>query len=839
MNLKQKETACYIQLGRLGDVINILPVAKWIRDTTGETPVIVTHRDFASIFDGVSYVKPWVWEHSMENPSLAMNTARKVYPLARVVQVFGAGAAAMRRGSKSFMHDHWLNMGCDKRWESLPLIFDLRDAGREVKLMADVWPTPQDKPVVLVNGTGISGPFNEWPKFRALLDEWLEDRATVIDIGQIRAERFYDLLTLYDHAALLVTIDTATLHLARASRIPVVSMVRAGWAGTQRIRNSLWHGLYEQVFGSADEIQNIILSAISQPRRCAVHGPFDRSSGYGNLTTDTAEALILGGVNVECVPQVRCVPQELPSSVADMIQESSGIKFKLLTRDVHNISDGDWRYFAQDNQVICQYIYETDKIPEQGVRNLNQCHQVISASRWGANVMRDSGVTTPIAVVPLGVDLEHYPVTPLRLDPFVFGAAGQLSGGGTRKNLDMIIRAFELAFPGLENVRLQLKVFPGDRLDSTNDRIDVCHARISQTELTQWLSDITVYVSAHGAEGWGYWLHQAMAMGRPVIGPMWSGETEYLNHQNGYAVEYDLVPATGCYKGNGKQARVKLESLAARMWQAYEHRDELLRKARLAAESARQFNQTRYRRELVNAVYPARARYWHVYCTYPGANEETKQRNAFALGQWGRQYLEGYWIPCPVTDEQLPRLFDDAGRKLPYVKDILNEAVRQAQAEDVVVYCNTDNAPSPTLTYQITQALAEGHPCMYSYRRDVDQFAPLTDEQIKQGQVYAGADLFIMRVDWWRRVERHFPDFVLGGEGWDWCMRLFIDEAGGAKFKYLIYHKKHTPRWRATPELRETLPCQVWDRRLSSEFLHERGLIPNWEPGGVMDLNPT
>ena len=52
----------------------------------------------------------------------------------------------------------------------------------------------------------------------------------MVSLASFKATRIYDLLGLYDIAAGLVSIDTATTHLAAASKVPLLAFCRCGWS---------------------------------------------------------------------------------------------------------------------------------------------------------------------------------------------------------------------------------------------------------------------------------------------------------------------------------------------------------------------------------------------------------------------------------------------------------------------------------------------------------------------------------------------------------------------------------------------------------------------------------
>src|SRR5258708_32547146 len=49
------------------------------------------------------------------------------------------------------------------------------------------------------------------------------------------------------------------------------------------------------------------------------------------------------------------------------------------------------------------------------------------------------------------------------------------------------------------------------------------------------------YVMPTRGEGWGRPFMEAMAMGLPVIGTHWSGQTAFMNAQNSLLLDYEIV----------------------------------------------------------------------------------------------------------------------------------------------------------------------------------------------------------------------------------------------------------------------------------------------------------
>jgi hypothetical protein len=110
-----------------------------------------------------------------------------------------------------------------------PLTFDRRDSQREQRLL-DFYGRIK-KPMLLVNFTGHSSPFGPVPEIMRELERF-RNQIHIVDLGRVAAEKIYDLLGLYDKAIGMITSDTATLHLAAASKIPYIAYTVNGWCSS-------------------------------------------------------------------------------------------------------------------------------------------------------------------------------------------------------------------------------------------------------------------------------------------------------------------------------------------------------------------------------------------------------------------------------------------------------------------------------------------------------------------------------------------------------------------------------------------------------------------------------
>lgn len=244
-----------VQLGRYGDIANILPVAKAITDLRGEPTYFMVSKEFASILDGVSYVTPQVVPFDFWDLGMAIATAKATYTGVIVSQVGGKGQRTEHQCA-SFNQESWRLAGYLDQWGKLPLVFDRRNPERESALIAKR--LNSSKPNMLVSLKGFSSPFPH----KAVVWEFLKkfEGWNIVDLATFKCERIFDLVGLMDAANLLVTVDTAPLHLAHASTVPVIAFIRDddAWRGSTLQGPCAFQCRYGEVPAKLPEIEQTI-----------------------------------------------------------------------------------------------------------------------------------------------------------------------------------------------------------------------------------------------------------------------------------------------------------------------------------------------------------------------------------------------------------------------------------------------------------------------------------------------------------------------------------------------------------------------------------------------------
>jgi hypothetical protein len=218
-----------ICLGRIGDIINALPIAYALHQERGIKPKFACSHEFASILDGVTYVQPVVWCIDYKELPLAIKRAQghEYY----VVQAYKH--PDQDRKTESYQKEGWRIAGWLDRFGKIPLVFDNRSEMREkdTDFRASLLTNPfhVNKTTILVAGTSVSSPFKH--DLVGTVRKAFPGH-NVVDLSLIKCHRPYDLLGLMDNAACLVTVDTMHLHLARAANVPIVALINEGWFGS-------------------------------------------------------------------------------------------------------------------------------------------------------------------------------------------------------------------------------------------------------------------------------------------------------------------------------------------------------------------------------------------------------------------------------------------------------------------------------------------------------------------------------------------------------------------------------------------------------------------------------
>lgn len=273
---------CFILGGRNGDILQMLPCFYEVFRRTCRKPTVITSSEFASLYDGVSYVTPrFLQENWWKMIPMAQEIAKREFGQGTVIQFWQGeptgGDEVGKDGSRwTTLQCHGQNYGCNMsldpnygtsmarrcgfskdEWVKLPLVIDRRDPGREQQLTTRVLAN-EKRPILLYNFSARTFQFPHTPEVLNPLMREYGRHFRLVDLGKVMAARLYDLLGVYDRAVGLITADTATAHLAVGSKIPTIWFQVPGWCGSVPRGNCVFSCTYPEIPAKMEEVLAVV-----------------------------------------------------------------------------------------------------------------------------------------------------------------------------------------------------------------------------------------------------------------------------------------------------------------------------------------------------------------------------------------------------------------------------------------------------------------------------------------------------------------------------------------------------------------------------------------------------
>ena len=216
--------------------------------------------------------------------------------------------------------------------------------------------------------------------------------------------------------------------------------------------------------------------------------------------------------------------------------------------------------------------------------------EVWALSSFSAAAIAAASPVPVHTVWPALPDVEPGPPGPgeAALDPdeFNFLFVYDLLSETERKNPEGLLRAFRDAFHREEPVRLTIKTINGEMRSDELRRVvraaeglraSVHDRYLSRADLLHLVASCDCYVSLHRAEGFGFTLAEAMALGKPMIATFYSGNTDYMTPWSCLPVPYRMTEvgmARGAYRPGDAWAEPDLEAAADLMRKVYREPEE-------------------------------------------------------------------------------------------------------------------------------------------------------------------------------------------------------------------------------------------------------------------------
>ena len=327
---------------------------------------------------------------------------------------------------------------------------------------------------------------------------------------------------------------------------------------------------------NTQDTQDIAVDESPEVATVVWSGPLEDPSGYGEESRNFLQALEESGVNVAAHPLF------WSWDTVDRTEEEQACYQRLLEREAHpgfvhilqNFPPAFFRH-PQAGITVGRTMFETDRLPENWVRACNQMDRLWVPSAFNHATFLGAGVEEgKLRVIPGCFDPGAYQTLAVQRAAGLFP---RLAGGMTgstpftflsvfdwtrHKGWDVLLLAFVDAFRDRPDVSLILKVWSTlcygaegivrqasalvEKERGLNlaefPQIQFLSDRMSRPELLRLYAGADAFVLPSRGEGWGRPYMEAMALGVPVIGTGWSGNTAFMNEENSYLVRHSVVP---------------------------------------------------------------------------------------------------------------------------------------------------------------------------------------------------------------------------------------------------------------------------------------------------------
>lgn len=299
-------------------------------------------------------------------------------------------------------------------------------------------------------------------------------------------------------------------------------------------------------------------------------------TGYGVAGFNMLVGLVEEGVKISLFPigqPLAINPVKLPL-IEDSLSNRFTYNHKAPSLKIWHAWDLQSRIGSGSHYVFP--FFELDSISDMECHNFQCADHIFVASKWAKEILSRYNISTPISVVPLGVDtsiFDHNLITSVKNKPdkYIFSVIGKWE---IRKCHDILLDIFAKAFPNNEDYELWVNASSDNgyinneeksqwenmyQTSTIKDKIRLFPPLRTHADMAKFLAyvDCGVYISR--AEGWNLELLETMAMNKPVIASNYSAHTEFCNSNNSYLVDIDdTEPAhDGKYfKGQGNWAKI-------------------------------------------------------------------------------------------------------------------------------------------------------------------------------------------------------------------------------------------------------------------------------------------
>jgi len=274
------------------------------------------------------------------------------------------------------------------------------------------------------------------------------------------------------------------------------------------------------------------------------------------------------------------------------------------------------------HQFIGWCVWEGINVPKYWIQYLKDkrvTHIIVPSQHVKSAILNTESTLNNVVVIPHGVNTQLFkPAVNQSKTKFTFVAnKGWAQGIFDRGGVQWLLKAFCEEFKDDTNVKLLLKINvaycpPGWNLGQelanlgitpeTAKNVEFVVNNIPYIDMPKLYHQGDVFVSPTMGDAFNIPCLEAMACGLPVITTNFGGQTDFVNEQNGWLIDYELVDCVDImYEGN-KWAKPNLEQLKKTMRYVYNNKEEVERKGFQASINAQSYTWQRSAEKLYDLI---------------------------------------------------------------------------------------------------------------------------------------------------------------------------------------------------------------------------------------------
>ncbi|MHA7057863.1 glycosyltransferase family 4 protein [Aquimarina sp. M1] len=211
--------------------------------------------------------------------------------------------------------------------------------------------------------------------------------------------------------------------------------------------------------------------------------------------------------------------------------------------------------FFRDKYTILFLMWESEYLPEKLKKNVTLFNEIWTASSYCQKLFKKI-FNGDIIVVPHPIEVNLKSIQ--NQNPTIFFNENKFSylfifsyhSSIERKNPFFLIEAFIKAFGNNQDVELVIKTNGAKHFKNAERKLYQARANqknitiidfdLDRNEINHLINNCDCYVSMHHSEGFGLTLAEAMCLSKATIATNYSGNTQFMNENNSFLVDYEL-----------------------------------------------------------------------------------------------------------------------------------------------------------------------------------------------------------------------------------------------------------------------------------------------------------